>query len=203
MSFVAYPHEFKSWDATGYDGVEVYNVYTNARGINPFLMFFDSLWSYRSYPDLLFANFYSRPTDSLQKWDQAMAAGNRKLVAIAGNDAHANVGFSLNDSTGKTLLGLQLDPYERSFRLVRVHVLIPADKELNSETFLEALAAGHCFIGFDLFADSSGFEFVGQSGAEFGLQGDEIKAQSAVRLTVAVPIASRVVLFKDGQAHQR
>lgn len=199
LSFVAYPHEFKSWDANGYDGVEVYNVYTNARRMNPFLMFFDSLWSYRSYPDLLFANFYSRPTDSLQKWDQAMAAGNRKLVAIAGNDAHANVGISLNDSTGKTLLGLQLDPYERSFRLVRVHVLIPADKQFTSETFLEALAAGHCFIGFDLFGNSSEFEFVGQSGDKFAIQGDEIPAQSAVRLTVAVPLASRVVLFKDGQ----
>ena len=33
--FVAYPEEFKSWDSTDYDGVEVYNVYTNAREINP------------------------------------------------------------------------------------------------------------------------------------------------------------------------
>ncbi len=31
LAFVAYPEEFKSWDSTGYQGIEVYNVYTNAR----------------------------------------------------------------------------------------------------------------------------------------------------------------------------
>ena len=31
LMFVAYPAEFRSWDATGYDGLEVYNVYTDAR----------------------------------------------------------------------------------------------------------------------------------------------------------------------------
>ena len=67
LAFVAYPQEFKSWDAKGYDGVEVYNVYTNALEINPVVMFFDGLWSYRSYPDLLFAHFYRRPDTNLQK----------------------------------------------------------------------------------------------------------------------------------------
>src|SRR2546425_504680 len=153
LALIAYPQDFKSWDASGYDGVEVYNVYTNARQIKPLIMFFDGLWSFRSYPDLLFANFYRRPAENLKKWDEAIAATGRKLVAIAGNDAHANVGISLNNSSGKTLLGLQLDPYERSFHLVRVHALIPKDKPLGSETLLEALAAGHCFIGFDLFGD--------------------------------------------------
>ena len=79
LSIIAYPQEFKSWSTADYNGVEVYNVYTNAREINPLLMFFDSLWSYRSYPDLLFANFYSRPVANLQKWDQAMASKGRSL----------------------------------------------------------------------------------------------------------------------------
>ena len=39
-------------------------------------------------------------------------------MASAGNDAHANVGLSLNDSSGKTVLGIKLDPYERSCRIV-------------------------------------------------------------------------------------
>jgi hypothetical protein len=100
LAFVAYPQEFKSWDAYGYDGVEVYNVYTNARQINPIVMLFDGLWSYRSYPDLLFANFYQKPTENLKKWDGAMAASGKRLVAIAGNDAHSNVGVSLVSESG-------------------------------------------------------------------------------------------------------
>ncbi|MEK6283510.1 MAG: hypothetical protein AABN95_24410 [Acidobacteriota bacterium] len=202
LSIVAYPLEFGSWTTSDYDGVEVYNVYTNAREISPVVTFFDSLWSYRSYPDLLFAGFYSRPAANLEKWDEALAtnsARGKRLVGVAGNDAHANVGISLQDSSGKTLLGLQLDPYERSFRLVRVHALIPEDKQLSSEALLEALAAGHCFIGFDLFGDTTGFSFSASNGTETKIQGDEIRSDTQVRLKVSTPLTSRVVLLKDGK----
>lgn len=198
LAVVAYPQEFKSWEASGYNGVEVYNVYTNARQIRPLVMFFDGIWSFRSYPDLLFANFYRRPVENLRKWDEAIAVTGRRLVATAGNDAHANVGVSLIDSSGKTLLGLQLDPYERSFHLVRLHLLIPKDQPLTSETLQEAFANGHCFIGFDLFGDTTGFSFSGSSGIENKIQGDEIKLQQEVRLTADTPVRSRIVLFKDG-----
>ena len=206
LTLVAYPEEFKSWEATGYNGIEVYNLYTNARRINPLVMFFDALWSYRSYPDLLFANFYHRPTENLKKWDELIQQKDQRLVATAGNDAHANVGLSLIDSSGKTLLGFKLDPYERSFRLVRLHVLAysilngrvsfssPDDKML-----LDAISAGHCFIGFDLFGDTSGFRFTAHDGDENKIMGDEIKLADSVSLTVNVPVASRIVLLKDGK----
>lgn len=201
LSFVAYPQEFRGWDSTFYDGVEVYNLYTNARRINPFVMFFDALWSYRSYPDLLFANFYARPVENLRLWDEATGRGKRR-VAIAGNDAHANVGLSLHDSSGKTLLGLQLDPYERSFRLVRVHVLIPRGQPLNAAALLAALGEGHCFIGVDLLSDTTGFRFTGKSGAEAKIQGDELRLDGAARLSVTTALASRVVFLRDGKVVQ-
>src|SRR5687768_8172121 len=93
LQVVAYPQEFRGWEADSYEGVEVYNVYTNAREINPVTMFFDGLWSYRSYPHLLFANFYRRPSANLNLWDQSIAGSGRRLVALAGNDSHANIGF--------------------------------------------------------------------------------------------------------------
>ncbi|MBC8031104.1 MAG: hypothetical protein H7Z16_13400 [Pyrinomonadaceae bacterium] len=200
LAFVAYPQEFKSWTARGYDGVEVYNVYTDALQINPVTMFFDGLWSYRSYPDLLFANFYRRPDRNLQKWDEAIGSTSRRLVATAGNDAHANVGFSLNSDSGKPLFGVTLDPYERSFRLVRLHVLLPNDKQLDAESLLASLGAGHCFIGFDLFGDTSGFSFSASNGVEHKIQGDEILFEKEVKLSVNTPAPSRVILLKDGKA---
>ncbi len=200
--FVAYPEEFRSWDSTNYDGVEVYNVYTNAREINPIIMFFDGLWSYRSYADLLFATFYERPAESLRRWDSAIATRKQGLVAVAGNDAHANVGLALKDTSGNTLLGLKLDPYERSFRLVRVHVLIPNGSILDTETLRGAIAAGHCFIGFDLFSDTSGFRFTGSNAKETRIQGEEIRLESEIRLNVTAPISSRIVLLRDGNAIQ-
>jgi hypothetical protein len=200
--FVAYPQEFKSWGSSGYDGVEVYNLFTNSRRINPVVMFFDGLWSYRSYPDLLFANFYQRPSENLSLWDQAMIQGSRRVVASAGNDAHSNVGLSLNDSAGKKLLGIELDPYERSFRLVRMHVLVPKGQELSAESLQNALATGHSFIAFDIFGDASGFRFSATNAGGLKTQGDEIALEPNTRLTVNTPIVSRVVLFRNGQAMQ-
>ena len=144
LAFAAYPADSQNWQATPVDGVEVYNLFTNARQINPAVMFFDGLWSYGSYPDLLFANFCARPAENLKRWDDALSVSQRKLTAIAGNDAHSNVGLSLNDAAGKQWLGVKLDPYERSFRTVRTHVLIKKDKPLSSESLLEAIALGHC-----------------------------------------------------------
>ncbi|HEV7797566.1 MAG TPA: hypothetical protein VGO73_05400 [Pyrinomonadaceae bacterium] len=211
LALVAYPQEFKSWGTEqgerGYNGIEVYNVYTNAREINPLVMFFDGLWSYRSYPDLLFANFYRRPAESLKKWDGLVNQKDQKFVATAGNDAHANVGISLNDSTGKTLLGLKLDPYERSFRLVRLHVLLDDRSRLNGQLgfpsfdegrLLNAISAGHCFIGFDLFGDTSGFRFMAHDADENKIMGDEIKLGDQVSLSISVPVPARVMLLRDG-----
>ena len=191
LSIVAYPQEFAGWNSNAFDGVEVYNLYTNAQQINRVSMFFEGLWTYGSYPDLLFANFYKGPDENLRLWDQAQARGQR-LTALAGVDAHANVGFAFKG------ISVLLDPYERSFQLVRVHLLIPQGEGLTAETVLKAVREGHCFIGFDLFSDSTGFRFTGSSGGETKLQGDELRLQGEVRLNVSVPLQSRIILLKNG-----
>jgi hypothetical protein len=196
ISLVAYPEEFKNWERPGLNGVEVYNVYSNTRKANPVVAFFDVLWSHRAYPDLLFGLYYERPTESLKKWDQALSRA--RLTATGGNDAHSNIGLSLRDSSGKTLAGIQLDPYATSFRLVRLHVLLPHDNALDQTSVLKAIKDGHCFIGFDLFGDSSGFNFEAQSSNETAIQGDEVRVQNDLRLRVRAPVASRILLFKDG-----
>ena len=192
LAIAAYPEEFESWEASGMSGVEVFNVYTNARSINPIVAFFDVLWSRRSYPELIFALYYTRPDEGLKKWDEALTRS--RATGLAGNDAHANIGVHLKDSSGKTLLGIQLDPYETSFRLVRMHVLLEQGKPLNEANLLEALRAGHCFIGFDFLSDTSGFSFTAGS----GIQGDEIPLRPNMQLTARTPVPSRVVLFRDG-----
>ena len=191
VSIVAYPQEFKNWDAAPINGVEVYNVFTNAKQANPLIAFFDVLWSQRSYPDLIFALYFQRPDESLKKWDQALT--RTRLTATGGNDAHANIGVSLNDSSGKKLLGIQLDPYAVSFRLVRLHVLIEENKPLDETSLIEAIRAGHCFVGFDFLGDSSGFAFEASPGA---IQGDEIKMGPQLR--VRTPVPSQIVIYKDG-----
>lgn len=192
VAIVAYPEEFNNWETQGLDGVEVYNVFTNARKINPVVAFFDVLWSRRAYPELIFALYIARPDEGLKKWDAALT--RVRLTAVAGNDSHANIGVSMKDSSGKTLVGIELDPYEVSFRLVRLHVLLERKRSLDAPALLEAIRAGHCFIGFDFLGDTSGFSF----SAGNAIQGDEISLSGATPLRIQVPVASRIVIYKDG-----
>jgi hypothetical protein len=196
LALAAYPNETHSWSSSRIDGVETYNLFTNARQYDSFLAFFDSLWSYRSYPDLMFANFFVRPSENLKRWDEAIATGH-KLTITAGSDAHSNIGLSVNDASGKQWLGVKLDPYERSFRVARTHVLIKKDKGLTRESLLEAISQGHCFVSFDLFGDGRGFSF-SAAGAEAKIMGDEIPFAEGLHLIASVPLSSQVVLFKDG-----
>jgi len=198
LAFAAYPTESNTWQSNAVDGVEIYNLFTNTKRINRVVTFFDGLWSYRSYPDLMFANFFARPTEDLKRWDDAMSSSNRRLVAVGGNDAHSNVGFGLADSTGKQIVGVKLDPYERSFRTVRTHVLIQKDKLLSRESLLEALSLGHCYVSFDIFGDAAGFDFrLLQSS---GVMGDETAYVQPLELTAKAPLAGRFVLLRNGVA---
>jgi hypothetical protein len=103
----------------------------------------------------------------------------------------------LNASSGKQIIGLKLDPYERSFRLVRTHVLLRPDESLTRESLLSAIAAGHCYLSFDLFGDPVGFEFTAHGETEVTM-GDEINLGKGVKLGVKLPVPGRIVLFKDG-----
>ncbi|MGB8506913.1 MAG: hypothetical protein WCD76_00775 [Pyrinomonadaceae bacterium] len=201
LVFVAYPEQVRDWRLSGYDGVEIYNLYTNSKKVNYARLFFDGLWSYWSYPELLFATYYAKPAANVKRWDEINASGEMRAVAVAGNDAHANVGLSFRQLTGTPILELKLDPYERSFSLVRNHVLLEKGQALDTATLMTALRDGHSFIAFDLFGDAGGFRFSAQSSSEKRLMGDEIKlpAEGGVRLMASVPVKSRLVFFRDGQ----
>ena len=196
LAFAAYPGDSDPWKANSVDGVEIYNLFTNTKRINRVVTFFDGLWSYRGYADLMFANFFARPSDNLQRWDDAMNSSRRKLVAISGNDAHSNVGFGLTDSTGKQVVGMKLDPYERSFRTVRTHVLIKRDMQLTRESLLEAISLGHCYISFDIFGDATSFEFRPLQSDR--IMGDEVTLGNDLKLAAKSPLPARFVLLKDG-----
>jgi hypothetical protein len=201
LAVVGYPEEVSDPRLHGYDGVEVYNLYTNAKRINYATMLFDGLWSYWGRPELLFARFYERPDANLRRWDEANANGARRIYALAGNDAHANVGLSFREQTGREVFGVKLDPYERSFRLVRNHVLLEKGTRLDAGSLLAALRAGRSFVAFDLFGDSNGFRFTADNGAERRTLGEEIQlpAGGTVKLTARSPLKSRILFFRDGQ----
>jgi len=202
LVFIAHPETFRSWGAArGFDGMEIYNLHADAKNINRLTLFFDGLWSYRSYPHLLWTRFYESPIANLQRFDELTAPeGGHKVVAIAGTDAHANVGLSFRDLAGHTIFEIKLDPYERSFQTVRTHVLVERGQPLSEENLLTALARGHAYVSFDILCDASGFRFTAtNSDAEQKLMGDEIAlSDMGVKLEVKTPVRSRVRLIRNG-----
>jgi hypothetical protein len=87
-----------------------------------------------------------------------------------------------------------------------MHVLVEKSSQFGAQTtfpfdarvLLDSVSAGHCFIGFDLFGDTTGFRFAAHDGDENKIMGDEIKLEDQVRLDVSVPLPARVVLLKNG-----
>ena len=214
LAVVGYPEEARDQGLAGFDGLEVYNLYTNAKRINYALMFFDGLWSYWGRPELLFARFYERPAENLRRWDEYNASGAGRAYAFAGNDAHANVGFAFQDQNGKKILDFKLDPYERSFSLVRTHVLVPGgphgDEPFDEARLLGALRGGRFFLAFDVFGDSTGFRFEAaadhpetntRAGAQMGGE-ITLPPDGEAQLKVSLPVRARTVFYRDGQVVQ-
>jgi hypothetical protein len=186
LAFVAHPKGWQDWSLEDIDGIEVYDVLDDVMDKKWKFpkFFFDILYSYRKYPDEIFISIQDHPSWHLQKWDQM--SQTRKLVGIAGNDAHQNV----------NVMGRELDPYQLSFRFVATHVLAP---EFDEESVLLALKSGHAYVSFDFLTDATGFLFTVSDGGSSGMLGDEMRFAQGQVFTVQAPATGWVVLVKDGQ----
>jgi hypothetical protein len=95
----------------------------------------------------------------------------------------------------RKLFHVQLDPYERSARYVNTHVLA---RELTETALLESLRTGRVFVGFDLVADSSGFQWFASDGTTKTVMGESVPVSSATRLYARSPLPCRFTVLRDG-----
>ncbi|MGC2236805.1 MAG: hypothetical protein WA584_11630 [Pyrinomonadaceae bacterium] len=196
LALITYPEKFKSWDSN-FDGIEVFSLHTNAKKANWFYALFDLIWSFPAYHELTIADYFERPAENLQKFDEITT--RKKSTLFSGSDAHSNIGFHLlGDDAGNKIINLKIDRYETIFRLVRTHVLLEKDKALTRENLLDALKKGHAFVGFDVLSDTTGFTFSATSGAENKIQGDEIALAQGVKLKASAPQTAHFVIFRNG-----
>ncbi len=196
LALITYPYRFHSWDSD-YDGIEVFNLHTNAKRMNPALFALDAFWSFGSEPEMLMANYFQRPGDELKKFDELTR--QKKLTLFSGSDAHSNIGIGLTTETGDRLLGLKFDSYACIFALVRTHVLLKTSEPLNQENLLKALGNGNCYIGFDVLGDSAGFSFTAENGPEKRIMGEEIALSGNVTFNIKAPLKSNILILRDGE----
>ena len=230
LGFVALPCDLKDhWRDFGrlQDGIglEVFNLSAIARTkIN--LPALAEVWRrYHSrHPQRAFHLVSARPTQELRLWDRLMAPLEpglpaRRVVGIASLDAHAVMKFARRSYPFPT--------YEETFRTLRTHVVtasalsygeVPAGRrkaaqEKDSALLYSALAAGHCYMAYDNYADPTGFVFeAGPTGSRstlmpLALMGDALTLPldpaghpADLVLTAQSPrTRSLVRLYKDGR----
>ena len=101
----------------------------------------------------------------------------------------------------RKLFHIQLDPYERSGRFANTHVLARA---LSEPAVLESLRAGRAYVGFDLIAPSSGFQWFAADGTNVTVMGESTTCSPTVQLTAHSPLPCRFTIVKDGTpVHQQ
>jgi len=100
----------------------------------------------------------------------------------------------------RRLFHIQLDPYERSARFVNTHVLA---RSLSEPTILDGLRAGRVFIGFDMIASSSGFQWFADDGTNRTVMGESAAFSPATRLGAKSPLPCRFTIIQNGGAVYR
>ncbi|MEJ2078572.1 MAG: hypothetical protein P8Z74_11280 [Acidobacteriota bacterium] len=176
-------------DATG---LEVFNIAESARSSNNLWGWGTWLYHEPFYPDLFFFHAWTLEPENFQLWDRATASG-RKLSAVGGNDAHANIGLVVATGAGKRLVSVFVDPYVRSFEFLTNHLQLASGTELNVSTVVDALARGASYICFERIADPTGFAFFARNEGKVMPMGSTVVPRSELVFQSPIPVRFRLV----------
>ncbi len=188
LGFIAHPYfqkrRWTDWSVTGYTGVEAYNVAHDAIDENKMRI---ALWGLAAPATPFYFSMIDRPYDPLRTWDELIKRHGR-VAGIGSSDAHE-----------VRLFGVKFAPYEIMFQLSRTHVLVPSTT-LTAEGVYDALQQGHAYFTMELEAEAKGFSFTAERGRErLGIMGDSMPLEPGMHLTVRLPQAGQIALFKDGR----
>ncbi len=193
----AYP--WTDWRITDFTGIELWNQMTEWK---------EGLTQKNKYWRLIHPRRYLKgpKSETITRWDYLMQ--RRKVIGTGGPDAHAFhyrlFGF----------IPVCIYPYKVSFKLIRTHVLIPAEaaapaEERNRESFsalkdalLKNLAYGRMFISNYYLGDARGFRLsVHTTEGEIGM-GDTVswKGKECV-MEVSSPLPGSIRLIRNGKQY--
>jgi hypothetical protein len=199
ISFLAHPvdpaapafHEPDiSWEAgfeQAFTGLELWNGFSELKAHIPsrlhgiFYAFFPALMPRGPLPA------------TMQLWEKLLA--QRPTVAIGGSDAHA-----LKLKMGA--LHRTVFPYDFHFRSVNTHVLLDrplsGDADADAKLIYGSLAAGRCFIGYDLPRSTKGFRFVAHGKGSETPMGAHMLFEGGATIEAWAPDSCEFRLLRNG-----
>jgi hypothetical protein len=176
--------------AAPFDGIEFVNLDTGWRrsmqapGWRAKLRLLEALLHYPMRPAETMAGLV-QPSEATYQWN-ALAA-RRRVVLMAGADAHANLGFRGGDPAD-TRFSVPFPGYLPTFRTLSMHVRLDrplsGDPPGDAALVLRAIRTGHLYTTIDAFASPPAFEFTATNALGTVHQGDELGTAGPVTLHV-------------------
>ena len=192
---------WQGWDAP-IDGLEWINADSEWRD-EPRIPIARALVTYFFRAPQSMATLLDRPAAVMERWDRL--AQQRRLVGLAGTDAHARLGYrQRSDPDGETL-HVRLPGYASAFRLFSNHVMLDAALSGNADAdaarLLTAIRGGHVYSVIDALASPGGLSFSATSGSRSASMGDTLDVDGDVllRASAAAPMGTTLVLLRNGQ----
>jgi hypothetical protein len=178
---------WRDWTAP-FDAIEIINPDTSWRqqmtGSRPTLLLTERLLSYPFRPAESIASLI-QPTRILDRWEALVR--RRRIVLIAGADAHAQIAWRLPDPIERRP-SVPLPSYVSSFRTMSVHIrpdrALTGVASVDAATVIRAIRAGHLYTAVDGAATPPMFEFTATNARGTAYAGD--------RLAVGGPVTLRV-----------
>jgi hypothetical protein len=162
------------------------------------------LLTYRLRPAETLTAALDRPATALDRWDQVTL--HRRVVGLAGADAHARLGFRQQTDPYEEGWHLRVPSYEASFRTFGIRVQLPVplggDAAADAENVLTHLRLGRVYTVIDGLATPGAFEFTATSGDRRSDIGGylDIRGEVVLHVLQAAPEGSRLMVLRNGQA---
>jgi hypothetical protein len=201
LSFIAHPVDpalpaygetdisWEDWNVTNFTGIELWNGFSELKTVAKGKL--DTI-IYALLPKTI---PHGPPPKVIRIWDNLLEKGMH-VVAVGGSDAHAQH-MSLGPIR-KTIF-----PYEYHFSTINTHVLTPSpltgELAQDRKMIFESLAAGHCFIGYDLPAPTRGFRFFARGKDSVAIMGEKINPNGFVTIEIELPSHAKIKLIKNGK----
>jgi len=192
---------WQGWDAP-IDGLEWINSDSEWRD-EPRLPIARALLTYFLRAPESMAMLLDRPAAVLDRWDSLTPT--RRIVALAGADAHARLGFrQRGDPDGETF-HVRLPGYASSFRTFSNHVVLEkalsGDAMADARAVLDAIRNGHVYSVIDALATPGSLTFSATSGSRAAQTGDtlDIDGDVLLRASADAPPGTTLVLLRNGQ----
>lgn len=194
--------QWHEWTAP-FDGVEWLNADSEWRDEGAARLA-RALATYPFRPSETIGALLDRPDRTLLQWDALTQ--RRRVVALAGTDAHARLGWRDDDTQGyRRGWFLRIPSYESSFRAFASRVNLAqrfsGNAREDAAQLLGAIRAGHVYTGIDEVASPVAFEFSATNDRATAEQGDVLEAGAPVTFLARVNATTGgvIALRKDGK----